>query len=238
VIVDGHATIGRNRDVELDVDALLRSMDELGIDVALVSPPEVMIAISNREGNELVAAAAGRSDGRLRAYAVANPWLGSAAVDELARARSLGAVGLKVDPVLQGFDLLDELVDPLLEYAAAVGWPVYVRTGTPPHALPLQLAVVAQRHRSVDFIMGKSGATDFSADGPLALAEAPNLYADSAHVEWPTRFARDQPSRVVLTTDVPFTDGAVELARVTEAGLPDEARAQVLGGTMAKLARL
>ena len=235
MIIDAHATIGRNRDTELDADALLGAMDALGIDVTLVSPPEAMIAVANREGNELVGAAAERSEGRLRAYAVASPWLEAAALHELERARSLGAVALKLDPALQGFDLLDGLVDPLLEYAASARWPVYVRTGTPPHALPLQLAVVAQRHGDVDFIMGKSGATDFSADGPLALAEAPNLYADSAHVEWPTRLAREQPGRVVLTTDVPFTDGLVELARVTEAGLADEGRAQVLGGTMAKL---
>ena len=238
MIIDAHATVGRNRDVELDAETLLRRMDELRIDLALVSPPESSVAVSNREGNDLVAAAAAQSGGRLRPYAVASPWLGASALSELDRARSLGAVALKLDPALQGFDLLDGLVDPLLEYAAAADWPVYVRTGTPPHALPLQLAVVAQRHQGVSFILGKSGATDFSADGPLALAEAPNLYADSAHVEWPTRFAHVQPNRVVLTTDVPFTDGAVELARVTESGLPDDACAQVLGETMARLLHL
>jgi predicted TIM-barrel fold metal-dependent hydrolase len=156
-------------------------------------------------------------------------------VGELQRARSLGAVALKLDPALQGFDLLDGLVDPLIEHAAEAQWPVYVRTGTPPHALPLQLAVLAQRHAEVRFIMGKSGATDFSSDGPHALAAAPNLYADSAHVEWPTRHASERPERVVLTTDVPFTDGAVELARVTEAGLSDGAREMVMGGTMQRL---
>jgi predicted TIM-barrel fold metal-dependent hydrolase len=239
VIVDGHVTIGRNRDAALDVEELLATMDELGIERALVSPPEPNLPVRNREGNELVAAAAARSEGRLLAYAVASPWLGGDAVDELRRARDAGARALKLDPALQGFELLDGLADPVVEFAVEHGWPVYVRTGTPPHALPLQLAWLAARFPEGAFLMGKSGATDFSADGPPALADAPNLFADSAHVEWPTRLARLDPAgvgrRVVFTTDAPFADPAVEAERVTEAGLADDVRAAVLGGTLLDL---
>jgi predicted TIM-barrel fold metal-dependent hydrolase len=154
----------------------------------------------------------------------------------LRRAHDAGARALKLDPGLQGFDLTDGLADPLLEFAAASAWPVYVRTGTPPYGSPLQLAWLANQHPDAWFVMGKSGATDFSADGPAALAAAPNLVADSAYVDWPTRFARTSVpagDRVVLTTDAPFADASVELARVTEAGLDDDVREAVLGGTLA-----
>ena len=114
-----------------------------------------------------------------------------------------------------------------------------MRTGTPPHGLPLQLAWLANRHPDAWFVMGKSGATDFSADGPAALATTPNLLADSAHVEWPTRLARLDPStigrRVVFTTDAPFAEPELELARVVEAELDDAVRTAVLGGTLATL---
>jgi predicted TIM-barrel fold metal-dependent hydrolase len=239
VIVDGHVTVGANRDVELTADELLAAMDRLGVDVALVSPPEPLVPVGNRRGNELVAAAASASKGRLLAYAVASPWLGDEAVEELRRAAEAGARALKLDPALQGFDLLDGLVDPLVRFAAEAGWPVYVRTGTPPHALPLQLAALARRHEDVTFVMGKSGATDFSGDGPHALALAANLLADSAHVEWPTRLAAEQPDvfgrRIVFTTDAPFADAELELSRATEAGLGGVAGAAVLGGTLAGL---
>ena len=212
-------------------------MDRLGIDLALVSPPEPFLPLRNREGNAIVAAAASASGGRLLPYAVASPWLGAEGVEELRRARDEGARALKLDPALQGFDLQDGLADPLIEFAAASGWPVYVRTGTPPHGLPLQLAWLAGRHPEAWFIMGKSGATDFSADGPPALAAAPNLLADSAHVEWPTRLARLEPAaigrRVVLTTDAPFAQAEVELARVVDAGLDHAVRDAVLGETLA-----
>lgn len=236
MILDAHVTIGRSRDVELDVETLLATMDRLGIDRALVGPPEPTIPVRNREGNELTATAAARSDGRLLAYAVATPWLGAAALEELSRAREAGAVALKLDPALQGFDLLDGLADPLVELAAASGWPVYVRTGTPPHGMPLQLAALAHRHPTVSFLMGKSGATDFGQDGPPALAQVPNLYADTAHMNWPVALAaRGQGDRVVFSTDAPFAAPAVELARVTEAPIANDVRAAILGDTLASL---
>jgi predicted TIM-barrel fold metal-dependent hydrolase len=236
VIVDGHVTIGRSRDAELDVDRLLATMDRLGIDRALISPPEYMIPVRNREGNELVTSAARASDERLIAYAVATPWLGGEAVEELERAREAGARALHVDPPLQGFDLLDGLVDPLIAFAVESGWPVYVRTGTPPHALPLQLAALAARFPAGAFVMGRSGATDFGRDGPAALEIAPNLYADSAHINWPTALAAlDRETRVVFTTDAPFADAEIELARVVEAPLDEQVRVAILGGTLASL---
>jgi predicted TIM-barrel fold metal-dependent hydrolase len=239
VIVDAHVTIGPNRDVELGVDELLAGMDALGIDRALVSPPEGLIPVRNREGNELTAEAVERSGGRLLAWAVATPWLGAEALDELRRARERGASGLKLDPGLQGFDLLDGQADPLVAFAVESGWPVYVRTGTPPHGLPLQLAALAARHPGGIFLMGKSGATDFSHDGPPALAAAANVLADSAYVHWPVGLAAADPgARVVFSTDAPFADPAVELARVVEAPLADEARAAILGGRLAGLLRL
>jgi uncharacterized protein len=239
IVVDGHATIGANRDVELSAEALVTSMDRLGIDFALVSPPEPFLPVRNQEGNTFVAAAAAAAGGRLLPYAVASPWLGGEGLEVLRRAREAGARALKLDPALQGFDLTDGLADALIEFAADCAWPVYVRTGTPPHALPLQVAWLASRHPDAWFVLGKSGATDFSADGPSALAAAANLLADSAYVDWPTRLARAEPAtvghRVVLTTDAPFADAEVEIARVTEAGLDDAVREAVLGGTLAAL---
>jgi predicted TIM-barrel fold metal-dependent hydrolase len=236
VIVDGHVTIGQSRDVALGVDLLLATMDRLGIERALIAPPEYLIPVRNREGNELVTAAARDSDERLLAYAVATPWLGGEAIEELERARDAGARALHVDPPLQGFDLLDGLVDPLVAFAVESGWPVYVRTGTPPHALPLQLAALAARFPTGAFLMGRSGATDFGRDGPAALEIAPNLYADSAHINWPTALAaRDAETRVVFTTDAPFADAEIELARVVEAPLDEEVRTAILGGTLASL---
>jgi predicted TIM-barrel fold metal-dependent hydrolase len=241
VIIDAHVRLGRGREVSLDVADLLSTMDELGIDRALVAPDERCIAYANSAGNALVLAAAKASSGRLVPYAVANPWRGAEAVEELARARDGGARALHVDSVLQGFDLLDGLVDPLLDFAADNRWPVYVRTGTPPNALPLPLASLALRYPEIPFVMGRSGATDFWIDAAPALRHAPNLYGDTCYAPWDTvltELGADPAigtSRLVFCTDAPYTVPRAELRRVLDWPIDAAARAQVLGGTIARL---
>lgn len=242
MVLDGHVMLGSGRDASLSVEQLLETMDGLGIDRAIVSPAEGFLPVRNREGNELVAGAVAASGGRLLSYAVATPWLGTDAVEELQRAHDAGARALKLDPALQGFDLLDGQAEPLVGFAVESGWPVYVRTGTPPHALPLQLAWLAARFPEGSFLLGKAGATDFSHDGPATLAAAPNLYADSVYVEWPTALAAADPAgrggRVFFSSDAPFGDPVIELARVTEAPYGHDVRAAILGGTLARLVGL
>lgn len=238
--IDAHVRIGASREATLDADKLLSTMDDLEVDRALIAPSEREIAFANEDGNAATAAAAAASGGRLLAYAVATPWRGDA-LDVLARARDAGAVALAVDPALQGFDLLDGLLDPLLGFARDAGWPVYVRTGTPPTALPLPLATLARRHPDLAIIMGRSGATDFWIDAVPALRHAPNLYADTSYAPWDTvlsSFSAD-PSigagRVVFCTDAPYTVPSAELGRVLDWPVSDVDRAAVLGGTVAGL---
>jgi uncharacterized protein len=238
MVIDGHVTIGDSRDATLEPDRLLERMRELGIDHALVAPPERFVPVRNRLGNEQTAEACRRSGGALLAYAVATPWLGPEALDELRRAHDDGARALHVDPPLQGFDLLDGQIDPLVAFAVDVGWPIYIRTGTPPHGLPLQVAWLAERFPECTFILGKSGATDFSHDGPATMSAAPNIVADSVYVEWPTALAASNDAmrdRVIFTSDAPFGDQAIELARVVEAPFGEQTRAAVLGGTLGRL---
>ncbi|MBB5790671.1 amidohydrolase family protein [Jiangella mangrovi] len=241
MIIDAHVRLGPGRSAELAVAELAETMDRLGIDRAMIAAGEYATAWDNRGGNDEVTAAAAASDGRLVAYAVANPWARADAVAELARARDLGARALAVDPALQGFDLLDGLVDPLLAFAQESGWLVYVRTGTPPHAVPLPLASLARRWPALTFVMGRSGATDFWIDAAPALRHAPNLYADTSYAPWDTvlsEFARDPEigaGRLVFSTDAPYTVPSAELARITDWPIPDGDRAAVLGGTLARL---
>lgn len=241
MIVDAHVRLGQGREAGLDVERLIATMDDLGIDAALVAPDEPSIAYHNRAGNERVAKAAAAAPDRLIPYAVANPWRGREAVDELRRARDAGARALNVDSALQGFDLLDGLIHPLLDFAAEGGWLVYVRTGTPPNALPLPLASLARRYPDTPFVMGRSGATDFWIDAAPALRYAPNLYGDTCYAPWDTvltELGRDPeigPSRLVFSTDAPYAVPGCELRRVLDWPLEDGARQDVLGGTVLRL---
>lgn len=242
MIIDAHVRLGAGREVELTVDDLLSTMDSLGIDKAMISPAERFVAFDNTIGNQAIALTARSHPDRLMPYAVANPWRGEDAVTELRNCADNGAVALAVDPILQGFDLLDGLLDPLLAFAGDAGWPVYVRTGTPPSALPLPLATLARRWPHISFLMGRSGATDFWIDAVPALLHAPNLYADTSYAPWDTvltGFAQADGvgvERVIFSTDAPYTVPSTELARIRDwATITDPQRAQVLGGTLQTL---
>lgn len=241
MIIDAHVRLGRSREAALEVDELLANMDALGIDVTCVTPDEGAIAYHNRRGNELTTGAARASEGRLVAYAVANPWRGADALEELAWARDAGAQALAIDSVLQGFDLLDGLVDPLLAFAATHRWPVYVRTGTPPSAVPLPLSLLATRHPDVTFIMGRSGATDFWIDAAPALRAAPNVIGDTCYAPWDTLLTElgsdpaITPARLVFSTDAPYTVQRCELQRVMDWPIEPELKDAVLGATMQAL---
>ena len=194
MVIDGHVMLGRGRDASLSVEQLLATMDRLGIDQALVSPAEGYLPVRNDEGNELTAAAAAASAGaclptRSRRH-------GSAPT----RSRSCGARVMPArgrsssTPRCRASTCSTARRSRSIAFAIESGWPVYVRTGTPPHALPLQLAWLAARFPEANFLLGKAGATDFSHDGPATLEAASNVYADSVYVEWPTALAAADPT--------------------------------------------
>jgi len=239
VIVDGHVTLGRVDGVEVEVGTLLAQMDRAGVDAAVVSPDPRETAVAHREGHDRLLALCERYPGRLLAYATANPWFGTAAVDELDRALTAGAVAIKLHPYLQGFQPIEAIVDPVMELAAARGVPVYVHSGTPVQATPFQVATLADRFPSVPVILGRGGKTDFKADAGPALASTPNLYGDTAH-DFPltgmtTQLAAAGPRRLLFTSDFPYGDVYHELRRARALPAGDAVLGDVLGGNVLRL---
>ncbi len=90
-IIDANATLERG-----GVRALLGEMDRNGVERTVIGPARNFAAVENRAGNSYVAAAARRHPDRFTGFAVASPWYGKKAVDELERARGLGLGGLKI----------------------------------------------------------------------------------------------------------------------------------------------
>ena len=236
-VIDAHVTLGAGHSVSADPGAFVGQMDEAGVAAAVVSPVDRELAVASREGNDRVLGLARRYPGRLLAYASANPWFGAGAVAEVERALGEGAVAVKLHPPLQGFSLLDGLCDALLEVAARHRVPVYVHTGTPPSALPLQLAELALRHPEVQILMGKLGKTDFWRDAQYALDLAPNLLADTAH-DFPERAVarvheRLGAGRLIFSSNHPVGRLPLELEKVRAMTIPEADLAAILGGNLA-----
>lgn len=239
MIIDAHVLVGEGRYHRVDPGHLVELMDLCGIDQALISPVDHEMAVHNREGNDRVLSIARKYSGRLLAYATANPWFGEAAVAELERALGEGAVAVKLHPPLQGFMILEKLVHPLIEVAARHRVPVYVHTGTPAYALPLQLTELALTYPEVPFIMGKNGKTDFWMDAIPALEGAGNIYGDTAH-DFPERgMARMYQAighqRMVFSSNHPVSRMTLEVEKVRSLDAPAAHKEAILGGNIRRL---
>jgi len=234
-IIDAHVYLGQGCDLQQTPDELLRRMDEAGIERAVVCPVDRYIAVANREGNDLVAAAVNGHPDRLLGMAVANPWFRQSAADELKRAVDCGLRGWFMHPVYQGAAPLNPVWRPLLELATACGIPVYVHSGTAGIAEPLHVAELARRFPAVNFIMGHAGASDYGLDAVTALEFADNLWLETSR-NGPANFglwkARHSLSRVVFGSSSPEYVPAVEIETIKEILPGGEQQALVFNGNI------
>ena len=230
-IIDGNATLERG-----GVRALLDEMDRNGVERTVIGPDRGYAAVENRAGNAYIAAAARRHPDRFTGFAVASPWYGKKAVDELERARGLGLSGLKIFPALQGFILTDPLIYPLIDFAEKADWPVWCATGTPVSAMPLQLAELAETYPRVRFMMGYGGFCDFWNDVPDALGRCPNLWIETSYIifsQITAWVAGCGISKFVFGSDHPFSSLPLELKKIGMLKPPVD-KAKILGGNIVK----
>jgi uncharacterized protein len=178
--IDAHVFIGDGKHLSLSIDELLRRMDDAEVAFSIASPVDHYMAVHNREGNDLLIEAVRAHPDRLAGRAVANPWYGKSAVEELKRAFSEGLTGVMLHAPYQGFRLSDHLVDPLLDVADQVNAPVYAHTGTAGLAEPLHVVELARRFPKLNFIMGHSGSSDYSEDVVFAKGFLDNVWLETS----------------------------------------------------------
>ena len=174
--IDAHAMLGNEVYLALDEGELLRRMDDAGIELAIARPMGSGLVVNHREGNDLVL----KTGPRIRGLASINPWWGPPALEELARCRDLGAVGLFLDPLRQGFFPTEHIANPIYERAAEYGWPIMFRIGTYVFADVIAVVEVARRFPQIDFIAGFGGYADMWFEMTAAIGAVPNLYLDGS----------------------------------------------------------
>jgi predicted TIM-barrel fold metal-dependent hydrolase len=175
-MIDAHAMLGDETYLSLTTDELLRRMDAADITMAIARPMGAGLIVDHVAGNDLVLG----GGPRIRGLVSANPWWGAAALDELARCRDLGAVGLFLDPLRQGFFPTESIATPLYERAAQYEWPIMFRTGAYIFADVLAVVEVARRFPAVNFLAGFGGFADMWFEIADAIGDVPNLYLDAS----------------------------------------------------------
>lgn len=237
-IIDAHCHVGAGRDVQLAPEDLLTAMDRNGVNRACLCAMDRCLAVYNREGNDALIGLTRRFPDRFVGFASVNPWYGDRAVEELRRAVGEGLRGLKLHPILQGFQLNDEMVYPLMEMAMKLGLPVYMHTGTLVHSGAFQLGDLAEAFPEVPFLMGHMATTDYWYDVIPSSARLPNVYFETSLKDpgfIQTVLSEVGPERVIFGSNVPTSDYELEIESVRWA-CPDPAdREKVFGANILKL---
>lgn len=236
-MIDSHAMLGDETYLRLDADELLRRMDAAGVDVAVARPMGAGLVVDHRAGNDMVLGAGPRILG----LATVNPWWGEKALDELARCRDLGAVGLFLDPARQGFFPTEPVATPVVERAAEYGWPVMMKTGAYIYADVLALAEVARAFPETTFIAGFGGYADMWFEMPIAVRNAANLLLDASMI-WGAAVKqvveRHGPERVLFGGAEPRNRYAVALKTLDRLELDPSARRAILHDNAARVFKI
>jgi predicted TIM-barrel fold metal-dependent hydrolase len=220
---------------QLDSATLLAMMERNGIARALVHPVRPRDS-DLRAANDLVRDAVRASPDRLTGFARVDPWLGDDAIVELRRAiREGGLRGLSLDPWEDHYDIASPMLDPLIDAATSLRIPVMVAGGYPQFSHPSQIAALARRHPTAQFIATHGGQINISglllADAQIMLRSAANVMINTSGV-YREDYIEDcveefGAERVIFGSGAPIFQQDFETRRIHLAHFSDTIKQQV-----------
>jgi uncharacterized protein len=247
MIIDCHVHVQGHRGTADDrMGYLLEYADRMGIDRLCLSlgtsrdhrPDTATI----RRSNDMVRDAVELHPDRYIGFAYLNPCYLQDSLDEIERCIVDGPFrGIKLWVALQ---CSEPNLDPICERAAELGVPVLQHTwlkitgNLPLESTPWDLAEIARRHPSVNFILGHSGGN--WEMGYRIVQDLPNVYAevsggDPELGQTEMGVAMLGADRIVYGSDGPGRSFASQIAKVHGADIADEDRAKILGGNMQRM---
>ncbi|HEX4812994.1 MAG TPA: amidohydrolase family protein [Nonomuraea sp.] len=243
LIVDAHCHLGPFRNFHIpanDIDGMIRTMDLLGVDVAVVAA-HAGISADYRHGNDQVMDAIARHPGRVLGYCCINPNYAADVPAELERCfAEPGFRGIKLHPELHGDYPLDgpaygavwefaaERRVPVLSHSYFAGDPLGVFTS------------IADRHPEIPLLLGHGGL-DYGLDRVVAaVRERPSIHLDlTGPLSWQgvVEFLVGElgADRLVFGSDLPFTNAGLQLGGLVYADIDDADKRRILGGNAAPL---
>jgi uncharacterized protein len=189
---------------------------------------------------DLIADAVSRYPDRLIGFVRLNPNFRDAALAGLERAvLELGFRGVKLHPTTTLAHPAGEATVELMERCAELGVPVLFHCGDDPYTTPQAIEAAAARVPRCAVVMGHMGGY-FHVDDAIAAAERqPNLTLETSAMPYPGKIAeavgRLGPERVLLGSDGPGCNPALEVHKIRMLGLDPEAERLVLGENAARL---
>ncbi len=237
-VFDVHTHVG-----EHDPDTMRCTAPELLAGVLQADARAVAFPLAEPDGyrgpNDHVLEAAAGSGGRLVAFARLDP-----RADPLGEARrclDAGALGLKLHPRAERFNLDDAALEDVWALAHERKLPVIVHAGRGIPALGAHAVQVCTRFPELRLILAHAGICDLAWIGRRA-QQLPNLLFDTSWwspADLLALFATVPPGQILFASDAPYgriPTGALQTTRIAQqAGLDDDQVRLVLGGQLVRV---
>lgn len=221
-----------------DADALVRTMDRVGIDQSCVFS-SLAITADMRGGNDFSLAAARQHPDRILAYAVPDPNLEKQVRDELQRCIDAGVRGFKFHTSLHDYPFGGPGYVPAFELADKHRLPLISHGVDSPDVLRR----TARAYPNAHFIVAHAGAgrrhPELDPTYTVAIEE-PNVYLDTAGSVAQfgifTQLVKHVGAgRILYGDDFPWMCPTHQIGRILLAPITDDEKRQILGGTMQRL---
>jgi uncharacterized protein len=235
---DAHTHLGLH-----DPAGLLATADELVAALEEVDSRALVFPLAEpdgyREPNDRMLSLADEHPDRLRALCRLDPADG--ALQEAQRCLEAGAVGLKLHPRGEGFEISDERLDPVFELADERRLPIMVHAGVGDPDVATDSLERARRHPGARIILAHCAVGGFERLLPH-VEEVPNLFFDTSWWNpgdlWGL-LRLVPPSRVLYASDVPFAAPALAVVMTgrmaVQAGYDADQVRSVMGGQLDRL---
>lgn len=235
-IFDTHAHIGaaRHNVRSLSPGALLKKMDEHGIDRSLVMPFPVVE--DYREQHDLIGRAVKEHPDRLTGVACLDPMLPTHQFqDEIRRCRELYDFrAIKLQPQYHGLNPMADSSEFFFETALEHRLPVVWHTGAGvPFALPSLCMAPARKFPELTLVVAHCGGGLFFQEAVLAALFCPNIFLELSSL-MPHQvlevLAKVPPDRLMIGSDL-LENTEFEIGKILSLPLPDKHKRFILSGT-------
>jgi len=235
-VFDSHTHLGsaRHSGRNMDVDAMLRHMDAVGIERQLLIPFPV-VADERRE-HDVIGDAVRRYPERFCGALCFDPFQPEKQLEEEMRrgVEELGLRALKIQPQFCGLNPIGARAAWLFGLANEWKLPVVVHTGSGvPFALPSLLIVPARMYPELQIIVAHCGSPVYYLEAIVAAGVCPNLLLDVSSLmphQVVDVLKHVDASRVMAGSDLPES-AVVELGKIAGLAVGDEVKRAVLWDT-------
>lgn len=237
LLVDAHCHLGRSvvSGVEIDESALLGTMAENGIGVAMTMPQPHQ-GLDVVPVHDRIARCVEANPGVIYGMVNLSPRLDESdyRAEIMRCVRGFGFRAIKLDPSVSALPINHPRCEIVFATAQELGVPVIIHTGLGvPNALPALAIPPALKYPDVTVVLAHAGFAVFAEEAIVAAQVCPNIVLEPswcASYQVAAMVRAVGAARVMFGSDHP-SNVASELAKLGAIGLDDEQLTQVLGGT-------